>query len=78
MKTWKQFKEEQKIDKVQFLQKNGREFAEVNGLNLIIPAENFDATKEIYVIQILKDKADNVLTNVFALCNSTAKKTREL
>ncbi len=76
MKTLNQFKSEENISKIDFLQGKGRAFATVNDKQLVV-SKDFDATKAAYVTPLSKfnngtDDTDGstIVPNAFVLVNS--------
>ncbi len=79
METLLAFKKRQGVEKIQFYKGDGKEFANI-GNAVVIISPKFDAKLEAFVAEVTKDKLGNAIPagTVYAVCNSTAKATREL
>lgn len=69
MKTFEQFKAEQGVTKIDFLQGKGRIFAKVKNTDVIISKE-CDLKKPLFVIDLTQDASGNPITNAVVVVNS--------
>lgn len=71
MKTLNQFKQEERVQTIDLLQKKGRAFASVNDKSLVVSKE-CDMKKPLYVIP-LTNKEGVITPNAFLLINADMK-----
>ena len=71
MKTLTQFKQELGVSKIDLLQKNGRAFAKVQDIDLVV-SSNCDLSKELFIIPLTKEDGTPV-ANAVLMINSDIK-----
>ena len=72
MKTFNQFKQEERIASVELLQGKGRAYATVNDKTLMV-ASTCDLKKPLFVIKMEADKDGVATPNTYLLINSDVK-----